>query len=232
VLFFIEICELPPVDHEDRGGEQAVNAAARVDRSAAGLHQGSGRQPSLPRTIRTGKTTTPPALGGLADVVLPPVWKYCNVTPQPQPGAVESAICLPPANPTEFFPDRLELSIYSTGAARAKAFNELRAADPNSAALVPGKGTCSRNVWNGDRTWVHATTREFGGHVFCYFDASQNAVIAWTHERLKATTHLDMIAVARIGGRGNQPNLFNWWNYWHSYLGKCGPLPHCVALLP
>jgi hypothetical protein len=39
-----------------------------------------------------------------------------------------------------------------------------------------------------------------------------------------------MLGVARIGGRGDQPGLYNWWNFWHERLGKCA-LPDCVAHL-
>jgi hypothetical protein len=137
---------------------------------------------------------------------------------------------VPPSNPTTFFPDRLDLSIYPNGAALKKAFNALKAADPKSAALVAGKGTCSGVSWNGDGPWNHADTGQLGGHRFCYFDAKQNAVIVWTHERLGTPSHLDLLAVARIGERGDQPGLFNWWNFWHGRLGKC-PLPGCEAHL-
>ncbi|MDX6527314.1 MAG: hypothetical protein QOI43_2825, partial [Gaiellales bacterium] len=177
-------------------------------------------------------TTPVTAATGLAGVVRKAVWDNCNVSTKPQAGAVESAICLPPSNATAFFPDRLDLSIYPSGAALTKAFSALKAADPKSAALVAGKGSCNGVSWDGDGVWYHLDTGQFGGHRFCYFDASQNAVIAWTHERRGTPSHIDLIAVARVGGRGNQPGLFNWWNFWHRLLGKCGPLPHCVAHLP
>jgi serine/threonine protein kinase len=188
------------------------------------------------RTTGTGTTTpttptTPVAVAkGLAGVVLKPVWDQCNVSTTPQPGAVESAICLPPADPTTFFPDRLDLSIYPDGAALTKAFSALKASEPASAALVAGKGTCNGLVWNGDGIWRHSDTK-FGGHRFCYFDASKNAVIVWTHERRGTPSHIDMIGIARVGGRGDLSGLYNWWGFWHSRLGKC-PLPECVAHLP
>jgi predicted Ser/Thr protein kinase len=182
-------------------------------------------------TTSTGKTTPVTAATGLAGVVRKAVWDNCNVSTKPQAGAVESAICLPPNNATAFFPDRLDLSIYASGAALTKAFSALKAADPKSAALVAGKGSCNGVSWDGDGIWYHLDTGQFGGHRFCYFDASQNAVIAWTHERRGTPSHIDLIAVASVGGRGNQPGLFNWWNFWHRLLGKCGPLPHCVAHL-
>jgi serine/threonine protein kinase len=181
-------------------------------------------------TTSTGKTTPIGAAAGLAGVVQNAVWDNCNVSTKPQPGAVESAVCLPPSNPTAFFPDRLDLSIYPSGSALKTAFSALKAADPKSAALVAGKGKCTGVRWNGDGTWRHADTGGLGGQRYCYFDANHDAVIAWTHERLDSTSHIDMLAVARVGGRGNQPGLFNWWNFWHEHLGKC-PLPHCVAHL-
>jgi hypothetical protein len=181
-------------------------------------------------TTSTRSTTPSTVPAGLAGVVDKAVWKNCAVSTTPQPGAVESAICQPPANPTDFFPDRLDVSIYPNGAALKKAFAALKAADPKSAALVAGKGSCNRLSWNGDGIWNHADNK-LGGHRFCFFDAKGNAVIAWTHERRGTPSHLDTIAVARLAARGDQPRLFNWWGFWHQYLGKCSGVSTCVAHL-
>ncbi len=159
------------------------------------------------------------------------VWDKCAVSSTPQPGAVESAICLPPSSSAVFFPDRLDLSIYPDAAARKKAFDELRASDPASAALVAGKGDCNSNRWNGFGIWRHALDNKLGGQRYCYVDAKHDTVIVWTHDRRDTPSHLDFIGVARVGGRGNGSSLFNWWRFWHEHLGKC-PLPGCVARLP
>lgn len=129
------------------------------------------------------------------------------------------------------FPDRVDLSIYPDAAAQKKAFKALRASDPISAALVAGKGNCNNVSWNGFGIWRHALDGKLGGERYCYVDANHNTVIVWTHDRLDTPSHLDFIGIARIGGRGNGPSLFNWWNFWHEHLGKC-PLPGCVARLP
>jgi hypothetical protein len=186
---------------------------------------------TTPPTTPTTPTTPVGTVKGLAGVVQKPVWNECAVSTTPQPGAVQSAVCLPPSNPTAFFPDRLDLSIYPSGAALKKAFKALKESSPASAALVAGKGNCNGLTWNGDGIWNHAATGQLGGQRFCYFDANKNAVIVWTHERLNTPSHIDMIGMARIGGRGDQPGLYNWWNFWHEHLGKC-PLPGCVAHLP
>jgi serine/threonine protein kinase len=213
-------------------------AAAALSGVAVYLLTKDDSKPAAAQTVTTTTTPTTPtvpttpvaAAKGLEGVVLKPVWKQCAVSTTPQPDAVESAVCLPLSNPTTFFPDRLDLSIYPNAAALKKAFLALKAASPGSAALVAGKGSCNGLNWNGDGIWNHAATGQLGGHRFCYFDAKKNAVIVWTHERLGTPSHIDTIGIARIGGRGDQPGLYNWWNFWHERLGKCA-LPDCVAHL-
>ena len=119
----------------------------------------------------TASTTAPPSVKiGLAGVVAKDVWDNCAVSSTPQPGAVESAICLAPTNGTAFFPDRVDLSIYADDAARKQAFDALRASDPHSAALVAGKGNCNNLTWSGFGVWRH-TNGDFGGQRYCYVDA-------------------------------------------------------------
>ena len=198
----------------------AVYAVTRDSNSSAG-----------PPT--TGTITTPPTVKkGLAGVVQSwsHEWDNCKVSPTPQPGAVESEICLPPTNGASNFPDRVDLSIYPDAAALKKAFDELRASDPNSAALVAGKGNCNNINWNGFGVWRHKNG-DLGGERYCYRDAKHNTVIVWTHERLNTPSHLDFIGMASIGGRGNDSDLVGWWNFWHQRVGKC-PLPRCEAHLP
>jgi hypothetical protein len=214
-------------------GAAIVVAALLAAVAVYAVTRDSNSSATPPQT--TGTITPPPAsrpvAKGLAGVVQKDVWDKCAVSSTPQPGAVESAICLPPANSAVFFPDRLDLAIYPDAAARKKAFEELRASDPASAALVAGKGDCNSNRWNGFGIWRHALDGKLGGQRYCYVDAKHDTVIVWTHDRRETPSHLDFIGVARVGGRGNGPSLFNWWRFWHEHLGKC-PLPGCVARLP
>ena len=80
-----------------------------------------------------------------------------------------------------------------------------------SAALVAGKGNCNNVSWNGFGIWRHALDGKLGGQRYCYVDANHNTVIVWTHDRRDTPSHLDFIGIARVGGRGNGPSLFNWW---------------------
>ena len=233
----------PPASGDGGGGRRrdrrawlaagAVLVAALL--AAAVVYAVTRESNSGPTGITTGTTipiTTPPVVAkGLAGVVLHDVWDKCAVSSTPQPGAVESAICLPTANGAVFFPDRVDLPIYPDAAAQKKAFEALRGSDPISAALVAGKGNCNNNSWNGFGIWRHALDNKLGGQRYCYVDAKHDTVIVWTHDRRDTPSHLDFIGVARVGGRGNGPSLFNWWRFWHERLGKC-PLPGCVARLP
>ena len=119
---------------------------------------------------------------GLAGVVLARMWKNCAVENIPPPGAVQSAVCLPPSGSTVPFPDQVTLSLYPDTKALLAAYTTRKQSDQNSAGLVEGKGRCDGAGWNGDGEWLHGTGAK-GGHRFCYFDANQNAVIVWTHER-------------------------------------------------
>jgi serine/threonine-protein kinase len=232
----------PPASRDGGGGRRgdrrawlAAGAAVVVAALLAAAAVYAVTRDSNSGSATPTTTTTSPGLRavakGLAGVVLKDVWDKCAVASTPQPGAVQSAICLPPTNGTVFFPDRVDLSIYPDAAARKKAFDALRASDPHSAALVAGKGNCNNVGWNGFGIWKHVATGEIGGERYCYFDAKHNAVIVWTHERRATPSHLDFVGVARIGGRGNEPDLYSWWNFWHGRLGKC-PLPGCEAHLP
>ena len=211
----------------------AIVVAALLAAAAVYVVTRDSNSATADTTTGTITTVPKPALvaKGLAGIVLHDVWDKCAVSSTPQPGAVESAICLPPANGAVFFPDRLDLSIYPNAAAQKKAFEELRASDPISAALVAGKGNCNNVIWNGFGIWRHALDNKLGGQRYCYIDAKHDTVIVWTHDRRDTPSHLDFIGVARVGGRGNGPSLFNWWRFWHERLGKC-PLPGCAARLP
>jgi hypothetical protein len=152
-------------------------------------------------------------------------------------GVIDSAVRrgrerhLPAPTTGRGFPDRVDLSIYRDAASQKKAFNALRASDPLSAAWSSGKGNCNNVSWNGFGIWRHQSDNKFGGQRYCYVDAG-NTVIVWTHDRRNTPSHLDFIGIARLGGRGNGPELYNWWNFWHNHLGKCFTAPDCAARLP
>jgi serine/threonine protein kinase len=202
----------------------SVYFATKSDSNKAGT--------SPPVTTPTAKPQA--TLKGLAGVVLPPVWKNCAVENSPQPGAVQTAVCLPPPGSTVAFPDQLTLSLYPSTKAALAAYAALKESDPRSAGIKPGTGRCDGSAWRGDGEWLHGDGAK-GGHRFCFFDANENAVIVWTHERSPGgetpqPNHLDLLAIARFGGKNNT-SLASWWNFWHPRIGKC-PLQGCVAQLP
>jgi hypothetical protein len=182
-------------------------------------------------TVTTGAGTTtsgaPVVATGLTGVVQDPVWPHCKPSASALRGAAASAVCVPIASDSGFFPQRLELYLYSSGAALKKAFNAVRASDPKSAALVEGRGTCNNVTWSGFGPWHHANG-DLGGRRYCFFDAKHQAVVVWTHERLGTPSHLDFMAIASDSSRGDN-RLFSWWNFWHQHLGKCFASANCVA---
>jgi serine/threonine protein kinase len=171
----------------------------------------------------SGATTTmmtraPMASTGLAALVPEPIWKNCAVQTVPQPGAIESAVCLAPSSSNQFAPDRLELSSYPSTQALQAAVKTIKRSNPRSAALVQGKGRCTAAQWGGDVPWLHGP-REIGGRLFCFFDANHAPVIVWTHERLGAESHADLLGIARASSNDHAA-LFNWWRFWHHRIGE------------
>jgi serine/threonine protein kinase len=188
---------------------------------------------TTPNTTPTvpGPATTPKGLEG---VTFASLWRDCAVENAPRAGAVQTALCTPHAASPKNFPNSVELSLYPDTTSLLAAFAEIKASDPQSAKLVEGKGRCDGAGWNGDGQWLHGDGAK-GGHRFCFFDQSENAVVVWTHERAPAggqpqTNHLDTLGIAKFSGRNNT-TLSNWWKFWHPLIGKC-PDQGCVARLP
>ena len=150
---------------------------------------------------------------GLEPLVDPGLWKDCAVKSTPNPGAFQTAVCLPPAGETRKY-DSVEISIYPDETALDAAYTARR-----EAAGVQDGGACTGTRWGGAGPWVHpGDPPKPGGDRFCYFDGNE-AVIVWTHQRLGQPNHRDMLAVAREGGT-DHAGLFNWWRFWHHRIGK------------
>jgi serine/threonine protein kinase len=160
-----------------------------------------------------------PVIHPLSALVPGPVWKTCTKQATPRPGAVETAVCVPPKNSTTFAPDRLVLSTYASGAAVQRAYE----AERRLHHVPPGRGTCNGVSWGGEGTWVHnpaapGAKPKPGGSRFCYFDGN-NAVIVWTHRKFGQASHTDFLGIASKGG-SDHPGLYGWWRFWHHRLGK------------
>jgi hypothetical protein len=141
--------------------------------------------------------------------------RNCVKQPVADIGAVQTAVCVPPASGggTGFTPDRWEVSIYPSGPALRQAF----AAERRRHGVAGDRGKCNRLTWGGEGPWSHGPGKP-GGRRLCYFDGN-DAVIVWTHERLRQPTHRDVLAVAREGG-SDHANLTSWWGYAHHLIGK------------
>jgi serine/threonine protein kinase len=159
------------------------------------------------------------AVHPLADLVASPVWQTCKVQSTPRPGAVETAVCLPPKDAATFTPDRLELSAFASGAAVQRAYESER----RRHRVPRDRGNCNGLSWGGEGTWLHnpaapGASPKTGGSRFCYF-AGNDAVIVWTHRKFGQATHTDILGIAREGG-SDHPGLYGWWRFWHHRIGK------------
>ena len=75
----------------------------------------------------------------------------------------------------------------------------------------------------GERVWIHLATGKRGGRRFCATDDSGNFLVVWTHEKIGAPDHVDMLGVAKEPGRS--PTIFSsWWAAINDNVGKCRPL--------
>jgi class 3 adenylate cyclase len=164
-------------------------------------------------------TETQSAVGGdarLTDVMalIPSsLRKNCVKQPVADIGAVETAVCVQPANETGFMPDRWQVSTFPNGAAVRAAYR----AEMRRHSTKPDQGKCNSLNWGGEGPWAHGPGKP-GGRRLCYFDGD-DAVITWTHERLGQVNHRDILASAREGG-SDHARLFGWWTYAHHLVGK------------
>jgi serine/threonine protein kinase len=196
-----------------------VAVAAIVSGTAAYLLARDDDKLATPASAAGGGVTTEQeAPASLAALVPRQLWKDCAVENQPAEGAVESAVCLQPADlGTQNPPDRWQISIYPDASALAAAYTAAR----ERAGVAATGGRCDGTFWGGSGAWVHeGTPPKPGGSRFCYFDGD-DAVMVWTHEKLAQPTHRDMLAIAREGSTDHAA-LFNWWRFWHHRIGKVG----------
>jgi serine/threonine-protein kinase len=194
-----------------------VALAAIVSATAAYLvARDDGESAAAPPTATDAAATVPEAPLSLAALVPRELWKNCAVQNAPASGAVESAVCLQPAEVTgQNPPDRWQISIFPDSPSLKAAYAAARAAAPK----VADGGRCDGTFWGGAGPWAHeGTPPKPGGQRFCYFDGD-DAVIVWTHERLGQASHRDILAIAREGDTDHAA-LFNWWRFWHHRIGK------------
>lgn len=192
----------------------AVTAAGVVYFTAGGGAEPGSASPM--RTVANGGVATPaeemalPPNAGLDSVVPAEIWKDCKVQAVPQPGAIETAVCVP----SDGVPDRWEISAYRSDSDLMSAYrSEFRRHD----GIAANSGRCNGFSWGGELQWFHGPSKP-GGRTLCYFDGD-DAVIAWTHQRLGQLTHRDVLVTAREGG-SDHVGLTRWWRPWHHVIGK------------
>ena len=157
--------------------------------------------------------TTPEVLAadaGLDAIVPAALWKDCRLQTVAEPGARQTAVCLPSGG----MPDRWEISSYANGAALDDAYEGVLRNRPD---IDHDSGKCNAFSWGGERQWLHGPDKP-GGRIFCYFDGN-DAVAVWTHERLGQPTHRDVLMIARESG-SDHAGLTHWWRPWHHLIGK------------
>jgi class 3 adenylate cyclase len=192
----------------------AVTAAGVVYFTAGGGAEPVSASPM--RTVANGGVATPAKEVALApnaglDAIVPAeIWKDCRVQSVPQPDAIETAVCVP----SDGMPDRWEISAYRSKSDLMAAY---RAEFGRHDEIDSNSGRCNAFSWGGELQWLHGPGKP-GGRTLCYFDGDE-AVIAWTHERLGQLTHRDVLVTAREGG-SDHVGLARWWRPWHHVIGK------------
>ena len=164
-------------------------------------------------------TSRGPVVHPLSAVVPQPIWQTCTKQATPRAGAFETAVCVPPKGATTFYPDRLELSTFASGAAVQRAYE----AERRLHRVPRNRGSCTGLSWGGEGPWLHnpsaaGAAPKPGGSRFCYF-AGNDVVIVWTHRKFGQPTHTDLLGIARKGG-SDHPGLYDWWRFWHHRIGK------------
>jgi class 3 adenylate cyclase len=186
-------------------GENKGEGSSAASRTPTGTTGGAATQ--------TGDGPVAPASDVLALIPVS-LRESCETQAVPEIGAVETAVCLPPATGgTQFSPDRWQVSIYPAEAAMRKAYE----AERRGRDIARDEGRCTARSWGGEGPWVHGPDKP-GGRALCYFDGN-DAVIVWTHARLGQSTHRDILGIAREGG-SDHARLARWWSVAHHLIGK------------
>jgi hypothetical protein len=167
----------------------------------------------------TGTTTQQPPSRGLAAVIPRPLFRNsCRIEAPLVEGAVESAVCTPPASSAAgrlpLYPSRWEASTFTNAVNLKSVYDSLRRQND----IGQEYGRCDGASWGGEGEWFHGPGKP-AGRRFCYFEGNV-AVIVWTHDKLGQESHIDMISSAREGG-SDHATLFTWWRFWHHRIGKC-----------
>jgi class 3 adenylate cyclase len=200
-----------------RVGLAVVLIAAATAAAVVYLTSGDSGEPSAAAPPPQQKTETEPVApaADVAALIPASLRESCEVQTVPDPGAVQTAVCLQAADETRFSPDRWQVSIYPNGATLNEAYETVR----RGREITPNQGRCGTHSWGGEGAWEHGPGKP-GGRRLCYFDGD-DAVIVWTHARLEQASHRDILAIAQEGGT-DHARLAAWWGVQHHLIGKVG----------
>jgi hypothetical protein len=190
-----------------------VLIAAATAVSVVYLTSGSQGERGSAATGGDGGSAEEAPIADVAALIPSSLRKNCVKQPVPDLGAVETAVCLPPAIGETFSPDRWQVSIFANAAAMNEAFEAERARHE----VGPNQGECTALSWGGEGPWAHGPDKP-GGRSLCYFDGN-DAVIVWTHARFDQPSHRDILGIAREGG-SDHARLAAWWAVQHHLIGK------------
>jgi class 3 adenylate cyclase len=191
-------------------GLAAITTAGIVYLTAGNSGDVGTASPGGQDTFPVQTETELAADAGLDAIVPAALWKDCRLQTVAEPGAMQTAVCLPSSGT----PDRWEISSYPNGAALQTAYEGVLRTRPD---IERDTGRCTAFSWGGEGQWLHGPDKP-GGHIFCYFDGN-DAVAYWTHEKLGQPTHRDILMMAREGG-SDHASLARWWRPWHHLIGK------------
>ena len=161
----------------------------------------------------TGTTTAPAAPTSLLEVLMPTqIAKGCTKSAEPSAAAVETVTCTPTEGAPTSHPNEFELSFFGDTVPLEASYKQVK----DSLTQAACGGTA------GERVWIHTATGKRGGRRYCGVDANGSFVVTWTHEKIGAPDHVDMLGIAREPGRS--PTTFtSWWSAINDNVGKCRP---------
>jgi serine/threonine-protein kinase len=164
----------------------------------------------------TGSNPPPPPAvtpTTLREVLMPTqVANGCTIAATPATGGVETNDCTPTEGAPTSHPNEFQLTFFPNQATLDAAYNEVKGSVQQAA--------CAGSV--GERVWIHTSTGKRGGRRFCALADNGDFLVVWTHEKIGAPDHVDMLGVAQEPGRS--PVIFsNWWAAINDIIGKCRP---------
>ena len=185
------------------GWKLAAGVAGLAALTAAGvvyLTTGDHTDGGSATLLKTGTPATAlPANAGLDAIVPEAVWRDCHMQTVAEPGATQTAVCLPSGG----MPDRWEISETPNSAALTAAYTAFLQRPSGHPAAQQGE---VQRLHVGRRARVAARSRQ-AGRPGVLLLRGQRDVIVSTHQRLGQPSHEDVLAVARVEREADHAGL-------------------------